>query len=676
MRFCQVWCDVLIISSKALVSTCRHDNQPRCRCIVVIKLGVSELDTFDFIEQNTKRGLIVFVRRFAPKLWHSEIISPEELFEMESDFLRMFSLSKDKIIKPIFIALVAIFASAALVPEMEAKVVVKNTKKLGVIKGVVRDEAGKPIANAFVAVFFEGTSKLFKQVRSASDGSFLAKVLPGTYTVLAVAQGFNAVTVSTVEINPSSELVYGFKLERSGSGNTLPEKRADRSSSKWRIRAAQSRRSVYQNTEGNAPIDETVAEADKENTVADIVAETDVVEEETSRRRGQTVVETYFAGSEDGNYTGVNFATLLPLGENAEVVIAGQSGTNEKAPTRFETNLKFRPTDDHQIRLNAAVAKFGNIKIDNEEEALGQVSLQATDEWRVREGIVLVVGIDYSRFVGAGNDFSLSPRFGFQYDVNSKTRFRSAYTTQTEQQSWQRVIELEDAQVIFREPAAVQDFVVEDEKVRMNRSSRLEFGIERILDNDSNVEANVFFDTVSSRGVGLVSLPINALSGSGFGDFVANQQGNSRGARVVYNRRINGTFSAAAGYSFGNGQKISDEAVTNPAEVFENDFFQTFFGQFDAAFDTGTNVRTVFRLSPQATVFAIDPFQGRLAIYDPGLSVLVTQSLPTLGLPIRAEAVVDARNLFDFQTGVDGQQSSLRLNAQRRILRGGISVRF
>jgi len=110
--------------------------------------------------------------------------------------------------------------------------------------------------------------------------------------------------------------------------------------------------------------------------------------------------------------------------------------------------------------------------------------------------------------------------------------------------------------------------------------------------------------------------------------------------------------------------------------LFENDVFQSFFGQFEADLKTGTNVKTVFRLSPQATVFAIDPFQGRLAIYDPSLSVLVTQSLPNLGLPFHAEAVVDARNLFDFQTGVVGDDGSLRLNAHRRALRGSILVRF
>lgn len=564
------------------------------------------------------------------------------------------------------IALVGVFAFAAA-PQAKAEVIIEKNGKLGTIKGIVRDNSGSPIADAFVAVFYAGTSTILKQVRSASDGSFLAKVIPGTYTVLAVAQGYNPQTYRTVQVNPSAEIVYGFKLERAGSGNTLPEKTVDRNSSKWRIRMAQSQRSVYQNTESETPIDENAVAAE---------TATEEAENEPADRRGQTVVETYFGGSENDNFGGVNFATLVPINEKSEVVFAGQTGIGKNAPNRFETNFKFTPNDKHEIRLKAAVANVGKIEVDNAEKSLGQISLQALDAWRIREGIVVVYGVDYSRFIGAGNDYSISPRFGFQYNLDSKTRVRSAFTAQTEEQSWQKVIDLEDTQVAFRDSNAVQDFVVENNTPKMRKSSRLEFGIERILSNKSNVEANVFFDTVTSRGVGLVNIPINALSSNAFDDIVADQQGSARGFRVVYNRRINGTFSTSAGYSFGNGQKLSENAITNPSEVFENDMFQTLFGQVIADFDTGTQVKTIFRFSPDATIFAIDPFQGRMAIYDPGLSILVTQSLPNLGLPIRAEAVIDARNVLDFHTGVSGEEGSLRLNSGRRILRGGISVRF
>lgn len=584
----------------------------------------------------------------------------------------MFSTDYPKVfLKPILVALTVFSTVFAAALESQAKVVVESKGNLGVIKGIVRDEGGTPIANATVAIFRVGTSKLLKQVRSASDGSFLAKILPGTYTILAVAQGFNPVTLSEVAVNRSTEHSYGFKLERSGSGNTLPEKKNDRNSSKWRIRAAQSQRSIYQNQDGSPPVDENKAgKTAVEETIA--VAER---EDEEAKRSGQTVVETYFAGTENGNYAGVNFATLLPVGEKAEIVFAGQVGAND-APNRFETNLKFRPDDNHQILLKTSYGNLGKLKIEDTDKSLGQFSVQALDEWKIRDDVILVLGFDYSRFTGAGDDFSISPRVGLQFDVNEKTRFRGAFTTVTEEKSWARAIELEGSSIVFNEPVAVEDFVVESGKPQMNRSRRLEFGIERVLDNNSSIEANVFLDTTLGRGVGLASLPFNVLGTEDFSDFVANQQGKAQGVRIVYTRRLNSRFSTSAGFALGSGQKLSENGISNPADVFENDFFQTFFGQFDADLKTGTSVKTIFRLSPQATVFAIDPFQGRLAIYDPSLSVLVTQSLPTLGLPIRAEAIVDARNLLDFQTGVSGEEGSLRLNSQRRTLRGGILVRF
>lgn len=582
-----------------------------------------------------------------------------------------FTISRKSFFKPAIIILAAVF-SCVLATGSRAETISVTSSDLGVIKGVVRENSGSPIADATVAIFRAGTSRLLKQVQSASDGSFLAKIIPGTYTVLAVAQGFNPVTLSDVEVARSSELVYGFKLERAGSGNTLPEKRPDRNSSKWRIRAAQSQRSIYQNREGDVPVDET-ADASPADDETAAITEFDGANDGTQIKG---VVETYFAGSRNGNYTGVNFAAFMPVTAKADIVIAGQTGIGKAAPKRLETDLKFRANDAHQVRLSAAIGKLGTFSVGNDDRPLGQLSIQALDEWKVREGVIVVFGADYSRFLGASDDHSFSPRLGLQFDIDPKTRFRAAYTTKTDDKNWARAIELEDTQVVFSEPVAVEDFVVKAQKPRMNKSSRLEFGIERVLDNSSSIEANAFLDTTLARGVGLTAFPLDALDPGVFGEFVSNQQGKARGVRMVYTRRIGGRYRTSAGYSFGSGQRLSEEALTDPAHVFENAVFQSFFGEVDADFSTGTNVRTVLRLSPRATVFAIDPFLGRLAIYDPGLSVLVTQNLPTLGLPIHAEAMVDARNLFDFQGGVRGETGGLHFNSQGRMLRGGILVRF
>jgi hypothetical protein len=222
-----------------------------------------------------------------------------------------------------------------------------SSDALGIIRGFVRDQGGSPIAGATVAIFRAGTSKLLKQVTSAVDGGFIAKIIPGRYSVLAVAQGFNPVTLNDVEVGRAAQLEYGFKLERAGSGNTLPEKRVDRNNPKWAVRAASISRSIYQNNEGTGTA--TVETA----TVPDRA-------ERTDGRKIQSVAATYFSSSDRGSFTGINFATLIPLKEGAELVLAAQTGIGNAAPQRIDTELKFKPVEDHQIRLLIIVWKAGH----------------------------------------------------------------------------------------------------------------------------------------------------------------------------------------------------------------------------------------------------------------------------------------------------------------------------
>ncbi|HMT08450.1 MAG TPA: carboxypeptidase regulatory-like domain-containing protein [Pyrinomonadaceae bacterium] len=559
----------------------------------------------------------------------------------------------------------AALVSNANTVSTNAVVTANAGSNFGTIKGVVRDHVGNPIADATVAIFKLGTSKLLKQVNSAADGSFVARILPGRYSVLAVAQGFNPVTLNDVAVNKSALLNYGFRLERAGSGNTLPEKRADRNSSKWHVRAAQMQRSIYQNAEGKEPVAES---------------QVDVAETEDEGRSGggkvRTVVETGVTADANGAFPTLNFATAMPVGNEAEVVIIGQTSIAVNAPQRFETKLTFRPADDHKIRINTAISKLGVRHSSLLDRRLGQLSFQATDEWRVREGLVLVYGVDYSKFFGAGNDSSITPRLGLSFDINEKTRLTTAYTTKTETPTWSQAIDLEGASVLFREPVFIEDLVVSNSKPQMNKSRRFEFAIERVLDGRSSVEAGAFFDTTLGRGVGINALPFDVLGTSEFGELVGNQQGSAQGLRVVYNRRISGTINASAGYSYGVGQSLSGEGYSDPTKLFERSVFQTVFGKIGVDLDTGTSVQTVFRLSPKATVFAIDPFSGRLAIYDPGLSVLVTQRLPTFGMPFRAQATVDARNILDTHIFATGDEGVLRSTAAGRAFRGSILVRF
>jgi len=552
-------------------------------------------------------------------------------------------------------------------------------RSLATIAGTVTDGKGNPLAGAIVSLVRDGV-KTVKRTITDRNGNFLTKVSPGRYGINAIADGFNRVAFAAVEVQPSQELVYRFNLEPIGYGNTLPEKQRDREDAKWTLRSAQTRRSIFQAGEGEDP---TVAAAEDAQAQSQSPTDAEPATETTSESRPRThgVLETYMASNTySPAYAGLNFAVATPLKEGVDLIVAGQTGVGSEAPSRLEASTLFRVGHRHRVGVTAAGMRLGTPvwlnRAANGDELFGQVSLRAVDEWIVRDGIVIVMGLDYSRFIGAGDAHAITPRFGVQYDVNARTRVKAAFASAGEEDGIQSIANFEGEQIVFRaQPTNPVAYI--DGQAVLERSHRLEFGIERVLDNSSNVEATAFFDTTSGRGVGYLSVPATSFSGR-TGDRlvdVANQQGSSNGMRVVYTRRLNRVWTASAGYSFGRGQKLA-QVFDDPSDMFQNGFFQTAAVQIGAGFDTGTHVRTVLRFSPNATVFAIDPFAGRLGVYDPSLSIQVTQELPTFGLPLRAEAIVDARNLLDVQTSSENAEVLTFVGNNRRSVRGGISLRF
>lgn len=586
---------------------------------------------------------------------------------------RAFSLSLS------LIALVSFIASFVPSDTLAAS----SGKSLATISGTVRDNRGNPLAGALVSLMREGF-KTVKEARTDKQGNFITKVLPGRYGIKAIANGFSEVVFAEVDVKAQQELVYKFNLEPVGSGNTLPERRRDRDDVKWTLRSAQTKRSIFQNNEGEDATVKAVndAEAQTAETVAmESAPEVPTEKSSGSKIRPRGVIESYFASNAYGSsYVGLNFAVATPVSEHVELIFSGQTGTGD-APGRFEATSRVRVGNRHRVGLTASGARFATPvwtnKVKDLSDLQGQMSLRAVDEWIVRDGIVIVMGLDYSRFIGAGGAHSITPRFGVQYDANARTRVKAAFASGGDEDGIQSVARFEDDQVVFRSQSARPVAFIDGQAV-LERSHRLEFGIERVLDNSSNVEATAFFDTTSGRGVGLLSGSGSAFSGKAGEAFidVANQQGSSRGIRVVYTRRLNRVWTASAGYAFGRGQQLSAEGYSTPAELFESGMFQTAALQLGGVFRTGTQVRTVLRFSPEATVFAIDPFAGRLGVYDPSLSIQVMQELPSFGLPVRAEAVLDARNILDAQTSSENGEILTFIGNGRRSVRGGISLRF
>lgn len=563
---------------------------------------------------------------------------------------------------------------------------------LGTISGSVLDSRGNPVSGALVKILRDGFNEVVKETKSGADGSFAARVTPGRYLVRALAEGFTPATFTSVQVAPSTELVYRFNLQPVGEGKTLPERRADRNDPKWRIRASQSSRSIFNAGDAQDETVRKVVEAAEEEEAArddvedDAMASAPVPEEKrTGHARPQGYVETFFADSSVpgvGSYAGLNFAVATPVSRRLDLIFSGQAGEFE----RMEATARLRAGARHRLSATIGGARFPlATKAAGEGRdarvfgnKLGQMSVRAVDEWVVRDGVVLVVGLDYSKFTGAGGAHSLSPRLGAAFDANARTRIHISFAPGANPAAHAEGVDFEDGQVIFKETEG-RPVAFVDGRAVMERSHRLEFGVERLIDESSSVEATAFFDTISGRGVGLLSVPAEGLTPGGSATLldIANQQGGARGLRVVYTRRVSTHLKASAAYAFGRGQQLSPEGLESPDQLFQNSFFQTAAASLDASVFDGTRVRTVLRFSPRASVFAIDPFAGQLAVYDPSLSILVTQELPSFGLPVRAQATIDARNLLDYASRVDGDDgATLSVGALRRSLRGGISLRF
>ena len=285
----------------------------------------------------------------------------------------------------------------------------------GVISGTVLDSRGNPVAGALVKVLRDGLNEVVRETKSAADGTFSARVTPGRYLLRALAEGFTPATFSSVQINSSTELVYRFNLQPAGEGRTLPERRADRNDPKFRIRASQTRRSIFHHDagDGTTVIGESVETVEDLNT--DGNAETSEGVEETAgandgqeehragRTRVQGFVETFYASSANpnqGNYGGINFALATPVSRNLDMVFSGQLGEFE----RLEATARLRAGARHRLTATVGGALMPLSKETSKTlgaEKLVQFSVRAVDEWVVRDGIVLVLGLDYSRFTGA-----------------------------------------------------------------------------------------------------------------------------------------------------------------------------------------------------------------------------------------------------------------------------------
>ena len=540
-----------------------------------------------------------------------------------------------------------------------------NSPSLGVIRGVVQDNSGRPISGAVITVFKEGAQRALKHIPTDSDGTFSSRFLPGTYSLVAVATGFSTSSSNSVRVSRAEEVVYRFNLEPLGSGKTISERRRDRSDSKWAIRAAQNRRSIFQLTE-----DIEIAVGDTEQIQSERFHGLFGSMPGSIRRKG-SVLEISGGGLTSGGIGNINFATLYGLSEQGDVLFTGQYSKGAIIQSRFETTFRTDHSDRHSTTIKTGFFQSSGLGLNS--VGINQFNVSLTDEQKVSEDLVLIFGFDYSKLSGLSRRQFFSPRFGVKYDLNENTRLRAGiYSVSLDESGWEKSVELDGNPInlitLDQSGSAAQSALAPQ------RSNRFDFGIEGMVDRQSTLEGTVFLDFTGERKISFLGLPID--SGQSH-EITASHPGDSLGARLVYSRRLSSGLQLSGGYSLGIAPTVTSIVLDGSGDLeVDNRSFHSVFAQMSADVGPDTNLRTIVRFSPKATIFAVDPFLGSITIYDPGVSFVLTRILPNMGLPIKAEASIAARNVFDQSTEALRDETRVRFASHRRMFRGGILVRF
>lgn len=569
---------------------------------------------------------------------------------------------------------------------------------LAFVSGTVKDDLGQPLAGAVVALLeaaFNGRE--VKSVKTDIEGKFVAAVLPGSYRLRAAAEGFRP-ALTRVLLDRAAKVSYDFSLKRD---DTLVEKRGDRDDYRWVGRSVPRHVLHFDPTQPA----ETPAQVDSPQ-------EGNVDFRPSFRGMMQFVAASSLTGRnrEGLGFYGANFAVSGSFSNSFEMALIGQRGWGTLAPQRLEAIATLRPSSSHQITASVGYGQVpfvNRVLLESEVLAGGvgvpgamangiqphhaggtleQLSVSAVGEWQVFQPLLVIYGFDYAKFIGSSTrrHESILPRLAVQFAPSSRWRVNGAMTPGSGQsRQGLESFTSEDIQVSFdaRAPeVAVGDYPV------LDRSRRLEFGTERIFgDGRASLEASAFYDVVSGHGVGVLTLPLEVspetqATFAQMANHVEAMNGGARGVRVMYAKRVNDYLTASAGYSFGRGSQMSRTYLNDlrPSNIFRNGFFQVATAKFDLDFSqhTGTRISTVVRLSPDAVIFAIDPFAGRMSVYDPNINVYVTQDLPSLGLPIRWQALVDIRNLLNQMNGVDDGTVQLVSARSFRTIRGGVALRW
>lgn len=528
------------------------------------------------------------------------------------------------------------------------------------ISGYVRNVSGIPQMGAVVEIL--GAANHSETVFTDGAGYYVATgLLPGLYSLKVTAPSFLPALRDKIGLRPGATLSVNVTLNtllgvmQLGPVRPLP----DDDDWKWTLRSV-----------ANRPIlrvfdDPTLS-----------------TESQNHELRGSL---SFVAGSEAGGYgTGSDMSTGFNLERSifsgGLVAFSGNVGYGDGVPAgvlraRYSSHLE----DGSQPSLALTVRRFTASDPNLHNAALQSMALAAGDDFTLDDVLELKFGSELQTIQFLGHVNAIRPYGSADLHLSSNTVVEYAYTTSRP--------DLRDEKGFDSAPA---DFSESNPRVsllgyspQIERAHHHELSLARRV-GKNNLQVAVFSDRVGNpalTGTGDVTAAGGYLlpdAPSGTFSYTGTNL-NTKGVRVVLQRKLSDDLTATFDYAFGGVLELSQPDVSLQQA---QQFITTQRRSAVAAKLSGTlahsHTRWIasYRWVNGPAVTPVDMFNSSAGQSDPYLNLFIRQPIPCMSGHV--EAIIDVRNLlaqgYVPVLGQDGQTVYLVQSA--RSVRGGLAFTF
>jgi len=529
------------------------------------------------------------------------------------------------------------------------------------ISGYVRDASGIPQMGAVVEIV--GSAARTLTVFTDGAGFFsAADPLPGLYSVKVSAPSFLPALREKVGLHPGTNVHLNITLNTLLNAIRVGPLRgtADDDDWKWTLRSV-----------ANRPVLRVFDDPGAEQQGHDLKASL-----------------SFLAGSAAGGYgSGSDMSTGFSVERSIfsvdRVGLSGNVGYGVGLPAAvLRAMYSHRLPDGSGPSMAVTMRRFAPSDPNLHSAALQALALNAGDDISIGDVLELKFGSELQTIQFLGHVTAFRPYGSIDLHPSPNTVVEYDYATSLPNTRAEKGFDSAPADLSEADPrVSMTNFTT-----RLERAHHQELSVSRRM-GKNNLQVAVFRDRVANTAL-IGTGEVTAASGSLLPDIYsgtftyAGDTLNTRGLRVVLERKFSSDLSATLDYAYGGVLDLTkpDVEIQDVRHWISTQNRHAMAGKLSGTLPGAhTHWIASYRWVNGPALTPVDMFNASPGQSDPYLNVFIRQPIPTLGfLPAHMEMLVDLRNLlaqgYVPVMGQDGQ--TVYLVQAARSVRGGVTITF